>query len=146
MIGRGIPLAHSEQMKKFLILVFLVSGCGAQGTLVAPQEIDSAGLAGSWSGTETSQDLSQSFIAVEVAGPDSHLTGTWKNASNGALGTLNGSIDGSQVTFTLIETAPCVGTLDVTGVVDGSEIDAGVNGSLGSCGNVSGSVVLKKGN
>lgn len=106
--------------RALIVTVFLfVAACGGGAT--APSAPSTASIAGTWSGTVTSNIEAGAFpTRVTLAQTGSNLSGTWSSGANS--GSLTGALNGSGVSMTMEPSDPRTCPFRMTATVAGSRM------------------------
>lgn len=89
-----------------LSLCLFIPACGGGGSSSSSND---AGLTGTWNGTFSTSYVGTTTVSFTIVQSGNAVTGNWY-ASNGARGTVSGTVTGNSLSFTIINTSNCSGT------------------------------------
>lgn len=122
-------------MKKFFFLIFiycfLLINCGGGGGGGTTSSSDSnyVIVTGEWGGTYSSNLTSTHAIVLNIQNNSPIVTGTFSTGTN-ISGTVNGSVSGNTISFTLTSTTPsCLGSYSGTGTINNDTITFNFTGT-----------------
>lgn len=85
-------------------------------------------ITGTWHGTYSATHIATTSITFTLVQNGTTLSGTFF-ASNGASGNMQGTIDGSSISFSMTATSSCPGTYNGTATVSENMMNANFSGT-----------------